>query len=189
MNTDRDDYDSPWKEILEHYFQDFMMFFFPDAARAIDWKRGYPFLDKELEQVVRDSDLGRRYADKLVQLWQTDAKTVWVMVHVEIQGQTDSEFAKRMYVYNYRIFDRYDRAVASMAVLADNQPGWKPDHYTKTLFGCTTGIRFPVVKLLDYADRCEELENHPNPFSVAVMAHLKTCKTQKDVTKRKAWKL
>lgn len=51
-------------------FQDFMTFFFPRASQAVDWKRGYPFLDKELEQVVRDAEMGKRYADKLVQLWQ-----------------------------------------------------------------------------------------------------------------------
>jgi hypothetical protein len=28
-----------------------------------------------------------------------------------------------------------------------------PDDNTQTLLGCTTGIRFPVVKLLDYAQR------------------------------------
>jgi hypothetical protein len=112
-------------------------------------ERGYQFLDKELEQVARDAELGKRYADKvdkLVQLWQIDGEAAWVMVHVEIQGKKDADFAKRMYVYNYRIFDRYERAVAGMAVLADNQIGWKPDYYTSRLFGCGTGIRFPVVK-------------------------------------------
>jgi hypothetical protein len=74
MNTNRDDYDSPWKEILDNYFQDFMAFFFPHAAQVIDWKRGYQFLDKELEQVARDAELGKRYADKLVQLWQIDGE-------------------------------------------------------------------------------------------------------------------
>jgi len=43
-----DDYDSPWKEILEWYFPDFMAFFFPHAAAQIDWSRGYETLDKEL---------------------------------------------------------------------------------------------------------------------------------------------
>ncbi|MFH0725937.1 MAG: cytosolic protein [Pseudomonadota bacterium] len=108
---------------------------------------------------------------------------------VEIQGQKDADFAKRMYVYNYRIFDRYERAVASMAVLADNQVGWRPDHYSIQLFGCETGIRFPVVKLLDYADQWEDLKDHQNPFAVAVMAHLKTRETRKDLNQRKTWKL
>ncbi len=37
---------------------------------------------------------------------------------------------KRMFTYNYRIFDRYDRPVVSLAVLADPHPGWRPDGYS-----------------------------------------------------------
>jgi hypothetical protein len=44
------DFDSPWKEALEHYFPQFMAFFFPHAHGDIDWARGYEFLDKELQQ-------------------------------------------------------------------------------------------------------------------------------------------
>lgn len=62
------DYDSPWKEILEQYFPEFMAFFFPAAHAEVDWTKGYEFLDKELQQVVRDAELGRRFADKLVSI-------------------------------------------------------------------------------------------------------------------------
>ncbi|UZQ54604.1 hypothetical protein OOK60_00570 [Trichothermofontia sichuanensis B231] len=33
---------------------------------AIDWSRPHEFLDTELQQVVRDASVGRRFADKLV---------------------------------------------------------------------------------------------------------------------------
>ena len=108
MNIQSDDYDSPWKEILEEYFEDFLEFFFPGVSCEIDWEKGYTFLDKELQQVVQDAELGRRLADKLVQVWRKGGKETWVLVHVEVQGQEESLFGKRMFVYNYRIFDRYD---------------------------------------------------------------------------------
>jgi len=38
---------------------------------------------------------------------------------IEVQGRRDSDFAKRMFTYNYRLFDRYARPIASLAVLAD----------------------------------------------------------------------
>jgi hypothetical protein len=44
------------------------------------------------------------------------------LVHVEVQTARDADFPRRMYVCNYRIFDRYNRAVASLAVLADDVP-------------------------------------------------------------------
>jgi hypothetical protein len=61
-----DDYDSPWKEILEHFFQQFMAFFFPVAHADIDWVRDYVPLDKELQQVVCDAATGPRRVDKLM---------------------------------------------------------------------------------------------------------------------------
>jgi len=65
---------------------------------------------------------------------------------VEVQAQKDPEFVQRMYVYNYRLFDRYNRKVASLAVLADERPAWRPDQFGYSLWGCTIGFRFPVVK-------------------------------------------
>jgi hypothetical protein len=49
MTAPRQDYDSPWKETLEAYFQEFMFFFFPLIAADIDWQRGYEFLETELQ--------------------------------------------------------------------------------------------------------------------------------------------
>lgn len=91
-----DDYDSPWKEILEDYFQDFMAFFFPQAAAEIDWPRGFEFLDKDLAQTVQDAELGRRYADKLVKVYLCDGSEEWLLIHIEVQGQCEADFPRRM---------------------------------------------------------------------------------------------
>jgi len=68
------DYDSPWKDLLNDYFEDFMAFFFPKAHADIDWSRGYESLDKELSQIVRDAELGKRLADKVVKVWRKAEK-------------------------------------------------------------------------------------------------------------------
>ena len=61
-STEPDDYDTPWKEALEQYFDAFIAFFFPQVHASIDWESGYEFLDKELQQVARDAELGKRRA-------------------------------------------------------------------------------------------------------------------------------
>src|SRR5260370_42362550 len=106
-------FDSPWKEVLQHFFPAFMQFFFSDAHRAIDWGRGYESLDKELQQIVHEAELGVRLADKLFKVWLQDGQETWVLIHVELQNQRDGAFAERMYIYNYRIYDRHRRRVAS----------------------------------------------------------------------------
>jgi hypothetical protein len=81
MSEIQADYDSPWKEAIELYFAEFMALFFPDAYVDIDWEKGYEFLDKELQQVVRDAELGTRLADKLVKVWRLTGEESWVLVH------------------------------------------------------------------------------------------------------------
>ena len=94
-----------------------------------------------------------------------------------------------MYVYNYRIFDRYNRPVASLAVLADDDADWRPTDFSSHLFGCVTGIRFPAVKLLDLAAHEGMLEASSNPFAQMVLAHLKTQETRSDPGVRHLWKV
>jgi hypothetical protein len=39
------DYDSPWKEALDFYFEAFLALLFPAVHAQIDWSRGYESLD------------------------------------------------------------------------------------------------------------------------------------------------
>ncbi len=167
------DQDNVWKEVLDNYFQEFMAFFFPVIHQEIDWSKQYEFLDKELEKVVRDSEVGRRLADKLVKVYLTNGLETWLLIHIEVQGYVDPGFAKRMYIYNYRIFDRYDQEVISLAVLADTNKNFRPNSYRIARWGFEHSFRFPTVKLLDYNKNWESLQANPNPFAIVVMAHLK----------------
>ena len=183
------DYDSPWKEALDAYFEPFLALLFPNAHAQIDWSRGWESLDKEFQQVVREAELGRRYVDKLTQVWTTAGIECWVLIHVEVQTDHDPEFPLRMFVYHYRIFDRYNKPVASLAVLADDDPNWRPCEFHQGLFGCETILRFPAVKLLDFAPKEAELEASDNPFAKIVLAHLKALETRADPANRKTCKL
>ena len=188
MTEPRDEFDSPWKDILEAYFQDFMQFFFPQIHADIDWSRGYDFLDQELRQVVRDAELGKRLVDKLVKVWKRSGEETWVLAHIEIQSQEESNFSDRMFVYYYRLRDRYKQPIASLAILGDERATWRPQPFQEELWGCRVLFAFPMIKLLDYESRWVELEGSRNPFAIAVMAHLKTKETRHDAEARKEWK-
>jgi hypothetical protein len=174
-----DDYDSPWKVAVEHYFNEFMAFYFPDAYAQIDWLKEYVFLDQELKAVVQDAELSKRFVDKLVRVSLLNGDENWIYIHIEVQGTRQAEFAKRMFVYNYRIFDRYDKPVASLAVLADEHRQWKPTSYGFKILGCTHLLEFPVAKLTDYFDKVEELLVLDNAFALITAAHILTQQTRK----------
>jgi len=189
MSQNTTEFDSPWKDVIERYFQDFIQFFLPQAHGEIDWTRDYEFLDKELQQVVRDAELGRRLADKLVKVWRTGGEEAWVLIHLEVQSFEETNFAERMFVYHYRIYDRYKRTVVSLAILGDERSSWRPERFGYELWGSDVGLKFPVVKLLDYKQQWSSLETSRNPFATVVMAHLLAQETRPDAQRRLASKL
>ena len=79
--------------------------------------------------------------------------------------------------------------MASLAVLADDNPSWRPDHYSYEVLGTEAGLWFPTAKLLDFKERWDWLEASPNPFAPVVMAHLKATETGNDPGNRYRWKL
>lgn len=184
-----DDYDTPWKDAITRYFPDFMAFFFPQAHREIDWGRPHVFLDQELAQLARDGELGKRLADRLVRVHTHDGGEQWVLIHLEVQGKRERDFAERIFSYHYRAYDRFRRPVASLVLLADDSPRWRPHRFTYQLFGCQLRLDFSVVKLRDYAPRLEQLLAQSNPFGLVTAAHLLTRRTGGDAARRHAAKL
>ena len=186
-----DDYDSPWKEAVERYFPEFMAFYFPAAFAQIDWAQDYAFLDQELRAVVQDAELGKRFVDKLVRVTRLNGQEDWIYIHIEVQGSAQAEFAKRMFVYNYRLYDRYQQPIASLAVLADETASWHPSTFATEALGCEHHFKFPTAKLLDYRNQEEALLDDANPFALVTLAHLLTQATRKDMEARFAakWKL
>ena len=185
--TDQHDYDSPWKDILDLQFEEFMAFF-PDAHAQIDWQAGHEFLDKELQKITMDAALGRRMVDKLAKVYLKDGQEHWVLVHVEVQTQPATDFAERMFVYHYRIRDRFDARCATFGVLADDDPAWRPVEFRDELLGTEVVMRFSTAKLLDYEADLAALEDEANPFALVVMAHAGTRATAADPRARLDWK-
>ena len=189
MSGEPDDLDNPWKEALDHFLDLFLAFCFPVVHAGIDWRRGYESLDKELQQIAHDAKAGKRLADKLFKVWRTDGTEAWLLIHIEVQGQRERNFPERMFVYSYRIYNLYRRPVVSLAVLCDEQPGWRPDHFGYNIWGCSVEHRFPSIKLLDYRGKEAELEQSPNPFAAILLAHLKVLETRGVPQTRWQWKL
>ncbi|MGC9385487.1 MAG: hypothetical protein ACP5D0_00955, partial [Hydrogenovibrio sp.] len=172
QDTAHQDHDSPWKEALERRFPEFLSLLFPKVFQQIDWQQPISFLDKELQQIFPQSHNGRTYADKLIQVAFKNGDTHWVLIHVEIQGEPEKNFAKRMFRYYYRIQDKYNQDVISLAVLSDNHPNFRPSCYEFALSGCKIRFDFPMVKLLDWQDNLEILLNSENVFALIVAAQL-----------------
>ncbi|OPF20143.1 hypothetical protein B1L04_01530 [Microcystis aeruginosa KW] len=188
MNPTTANYDEPWKEALTEYFEAFLCFFFPEVHQLIDWTKTPESLEKELKRITASAKTKKRFADKLYKVWLLRGEEVWILIHIEIQSQYEENFPQRMYIYNYRAFDLYQKPVISLAILGDERVNWRPDSYNYTIAGCEVSLKFPTVKLLDYEESWTELEASSNPFAIIVMAHLKTKATTGKLPQREQWK-
>lgn len=174
-----DNYDSPWKEAIEHYFPEFMAFYFPDAYAAIDWSKKYSFLDNELRAIFPEAEVSNRVVDKLVRVELLQGTETWLYIHIEVQSTRRPDFARRMFIYNYRIFDKYDKPVASFAILADRHRQWRPNSWGFAFAGSKHTLEFSIVKLVDYEPEINELLTLDNAFGLITAAHLLTQQTRR----------
>jgi hypothetical protein len=180
-------FDGGWKLAVTRFFPLFMNLLFRGAYDQIDWKRGFVSLDKELEAVFPKGKSGRKHVDLLFKVWLNDGSQQWVLIHIEIQSQRVEDFEQVMYEYNYRVYDRYKRPVASFAVLADEHPSWRPSRFERNVLGCKQTLEFPTAKLLDFGDA--SLESQNNPVAILILAHRRAHETRERPGDRKLSKL
>src|SRR5262245_3483622 len=117
FNSSHSEQDTAWKDILDCYFKDFVHYCLPDLSVLIDWSKPIIPLDKELQSITKDS--GKRLLDKLFKVFLKDGHERWILVHIEIQGKKEEDFAKRMFTYAYRVWDKYQQVLVSCAILTD----------------------------------------------------------------------
>ena len=178
MSQPKAEFDTPWKKILDIYFEDFVSYCWPERHAEIDWQKGYKRLDKELSKIARNAPVTNRIIDKLIEVCLKNGEEAYVLVHLEVQGQPDTDFEERMFTYRYRLRDSHKKPIASLAILIDSNPEWRPGFYKEELWGSSMEMRFPIIKLIDYQSRIEELEASTNPFASVILAQLATLEKQ-----------
>jgi hypothetical protein len=166
------DVDGAWKQALQVLLPDFLALAHRDLHAALDWSQPITFLDKELQAITRRGRKGRRAVDLLASVHRLGGGEQWLLVHVEVQGRIQETFPWRMFTYHARLVDRYEHPVVSLAVLTDGQVSWRPEAYEHDYWGCAVTFRYPVVKVLDWQGREEELARMANPFAQVLLAQL-----------------
>jgi hypothetical protein len=152
------DYDSAWKEVIEEHFEPFLEFFFPIIHKDIDFSKGFEILSKELRRIIPKGQLGKRAADVLMKafLKMGDPAFFCVLLHVEIQGTPKKSFMDRIFVYFYRIFEKFRKKgmeVVTLAILTDKNKKYRPNKYHFACWGFVHTLIIPLVKIIDYKSK------------------------------------
>jgi hypothetical protein len=175
-------YDELWKDVVENLFPYFIKLIAPDFYINVDWSKPIVFLDDELRQISPDSEETKRYVDRLVQVSLLDGGEKWVLIHVEVQGYRDTEFSERMFIYFYRIYDKFKRDILSIAVFADPFKGYKPDRFTYQFYTTKLEFQYRTYKVIEQDD--DELKKSDNPFALVILAAKKSLESRRDEEKR-----
>jgi len=161
--------DTLWKVILEHFFYDFLLLIDPDLAATININKEITFMDKELNQ-QRPAD-GEKFelkiVDKLVKLYTTEGNDEWILVHLEVQHQYQKNFSKRMYGYYNRLYDRYHKPITAYAIFTEPNLIKRDNVYQTTCGRTALKYTFNTYKVALQDD--DFLRNHANPFALVVL--------------------
>jgi predicted transposase/invertase (TIGR01784 family) len=160
-------YDQIWKEIIENLFEKFMYFYMPDLAVDVDFSKGYTFLDKEFSAIEIKSEDSERFLDKLIKVYLKSGEEQWILIHTEVQFAKKSDFSERMFKYFYRVYDKYNRKIVSIAIFTGTSLSYQRSfdynfYQTKLLY------EYRSIKLVDYEE--DYLLSQENPFALATLA-------------------
>jgi hypothetical protein len=155
--------------MIEEVMEDLLLFVEPEIGTELDLERGFVYLDKELAEIYPEPDkpAKTRVVDKLVKASLLDGTERWMLFHLEVQGGNNKDFPSRMFNYFIRLFSKYGRPVAAIAVLTGKYGARMPSAYEDQCLWMRTRYEYKTLALTDYPD--EVLEESTNPFAVVLL--------------------
>ena len=154
---------------MEELMRDLLLFVDPGIGRELDLERGFEFLDKELVEMFPEPEKpsNTKVVDKLVKVFLRDGSERWMLLHVEVQGNNERDFARRMFEYYIRIFSKHGRPIAAIAVMTGKDGKKMPAAYVDRCLWTRTQYEYKTLCITDYPD--EQLEASMNPFAAVLL--------------------
>src|SRR5699024_2281303 len=107
-------HDQLFKELINTFIKEFLEVFFPDVHDNIDLQAIKPIRDEVYTDMIEGST---RRLDIVVET-TLKGKDVAVIVHIEPQSYKQDDFHERMYHYFSLLYNKYQKAIISIAVLS-----------------------------------------------------------------------
>ncbi|WP_052738001.1 hypothetical protein [Bacillus sp. SA1-12] len=143
------DFDGLWKKLIYELFEEFVLYFAADLYKEIDFLKEPEFLQQELFQEIIQEKMGRQVTDQIVKVYLKSGEEKWVLIHIEVQGDREPDFSKRMLRYYYRIFDRYDQDIVAIALLTDTSKSFRANQYHRSYQGTELTYKYNIYKFQD----------------------------------------
>jgi len=167
-------HDSPWKVTVEKLTRSLLEVTFPEVAAGIDWSVQPESLEQELHEITPASEIGAKRVDKLLKVRLLNGTDQWLYLHIEVQMHYDPDLPKRLFIYHYRIFDRYGVSPLTLVILGDPSRKWRPTSYHYQSLGCGITFRFLICKTIDFEGKLDDPRYRHQKALFIIAAHLGT---------------
>jgi hypothetical protein len=159
--------DRSWKDILTENADDAILFFKPDLAADRDYSRKPFLIPNELPAIDTDSDKGSRNSDVGLSVPLKTGGDQRIAFHIEQQHRDEKHFfAKRMFQSYYRMSDKLQMPVTSLAIFTGNIT--PIEIYTASCYGTEVHFRYSFFHVAS-AD-IKKLEGDERIFALVVLA-------------------
>ncbi|MCH1626428.1 hypothetical protein [Fredinandcohnia quinoae] len=186
MTKKSPNYDLLWKDVITELFEEFLLFFSPELYEKVNFCTPPQFLEQELLTIHTKSKSKKRIADKLVKIQLKNGKEQWVYVHIEVQGDYQKNFPKRMFQSFYRILEKYNQKVFSLALFTGETSKYNLDHFNYEFYGTELAFKYNTYRIATQTE--STLLKSQNPFALAILAGLYVIKSKKNIGLRFQYK-
>ena len=181
------DFDGNWKDIIEEFFKDFVLFFLPELHKDVDFSVPPVYMDKEYLNIIDFMGLDKKIADKLVKVQLKDGKQRMILIHIEIQSYFERLFSRRMFLMNAYTIGRFDEDIVAIAIYTNAKTPKNFDRYERRAYGTETLFRFLAYKVMKQKEA--DLLASDNILALFVLANKYTNETRGESNQRKRLKL
>ncbi|AXM88204.1 transposase [Anoxybacillus ayderensis G10] len=161
------DHDRLFKELIQTFFEEFIVLFFPAMHEHIDFHH-LSFLSEEL---FTDVTAGEKYRVDLLVETKLKGEDGLVIVHIENQSYVQPSFPERMFIYFSRLFEKYRKPIVPIAVFSYDTIRDEPSTFTLQFpFGHVLDFRFFTLEL-----RKQNWRNYvrnDNPIAAALLSKM-----------------
>ena len=182
-------HDSPWKDTVDQFTRSFLEVTFPDVAASIDWSVEPKSLEQELHEITPASEIRAKRVDKLLKVRLLDGTDQWLYLHIEVQMHYDPDLPKRLFIYHYRIFDKYGVSPLTLAILGDTSRKWRPTSYHYQTLGCGITFLFRICKTIDFKGKLDDPRYRHQQALFIIAAHLGTQQYRRTPQQLSAYRL
>ena len=158
------------KAMFESNFSEFLNFIYPFQEKKFDFTKEIEFLNKELLEINpnRARGSGKRVVDILAKVRTKEDKGSSIIVHAEIQNSVHKDLSFRLFQYHYRLIDRYQSPVETIAFFIGNKHQQKPTSYRVKNLKTRLHFHYPSYHIFEHSET--ELFKMDTIFGLIILA-------------------